>query len=509
MAQVYQTPGVYIEEKNAFPNSVVAVATAVPAFIGYTAMAMRGKKTLHMKPTRITSLADYISFFGGAPNNTYNLVGPEGTPATADAFQFEKESIFHLYNSIRLFFANGGGPCYIISVGEYMEKDGEEAKPAKIEKDKLIEGLKPLLKEQEPTIIVVPDATLLEDENQCYDVYKEVLNHCGYKMKNRVGIFDVFNGFQDRTHDEEDVITKFRSGIGTNFLAFGGAYYPWLNTSIVQGNELDYNNINNLDDLKALLMAEFPTIEGLDPAEPEAQRTAQIQELIQKIGTDLNATDTLALSNTLKAVSPLFKEIISELTKVMNVLPPSSAMAGIYTMVDNTIGVHKAPANVSLNGVIGPSVNLTAENQQNLNLPLDGKAINAIRTFIGKGVLVWGARTLDGNSNDWRYINVRRTLIMIEESIRIAAGAYVFEPNDANTWINMKGMLDSFLANQWRTGALVGPSPAEAFSVDVGLGVTMTPQDVLEGIMRISVKLAISRPAEFIVITFQQQMQKG
>jgi len=127
--------------------------------------------------------------------------------------------------------------------------------------------------------------------------------------------------------------------------------------------------------------------------------------------------------------------------------------------------------------------------------------------FAGLGAVVWGARTLDGNSSDWRYIHVRRTGIMIEESIKLATGAYVFEPNTAPTWSMIEGMISSFLGSLWRVGALAGADPAQAFSVAVGLGKTMTPQDILEGTLRVSVQVAISRPAEFIVITVSQKMR--
>ena len=198
---------------------------------------------------------------------------------------------------------------------------------------------------------------------------------------------------------------------------------------------------------------------------------------------------------------------MKNLRSSMNLLPPSPAMAGIYSMVDNTVGVHQSPANISVGSVIKPAVDLTAKDQEDLNLPLNGKAINAIRTFPGKGVLVWGARTLDGNSQDWRYISVRRTVIFIEQSIKFAAEAYVFEPNVSSTWSNIRALISNFLTNVWKSGALAGATPDDAFSVDVGLGTTMTPIDILDGIMRISVRIAVTRPAEFIVITFQQKMQ--
>ena len=193
----------------------------------------------------------------------------------------------------------------------------------------------------------------------------------------------------------------------------------------------------------------------------------------------------------------------------LNLLPPSAAMAGIYSMVDNNIGVFKSPANVGMGSVVKPAVNITSDEQDDLNIPLNGKAVNAIRTFPGKGILVWGARTLDGNSQDWRYISVRRTVIFIEQAIKYAAEPYVFAPNTATTWTNMKAMLINFLTNVWQQGALAGATPEDAFSVDIGLGTTMTPVDILDGYMRIVVRIAVTRPAEFIVITFEQKMQQS
>ena len=208
-------------------------------------------------------------------------------------------------------------------------------------------------------------------------------------------------------------------------------------------------------------------------------------------------------------MSPLFGNILMAVKTKLNLLPPAAAMAGVYTMVDNSRGVWKAPANVSLAAVVSPAVNITHDEQEDLNVTTQGKSINAIRTFIGEGTLVWGARTLDGNSLDWRYINVRRTMIMLEESIRLATKAYVFEPNEANTWVTIKSMIRNFLTGIWKRGGLAGAVPDDAFSVHVGLGETMTSEDILEGILRVTVLVAISRPAEFIEITFQQQMQKS
>jgi phage tail sheath protein FI len=152
---------------------------------------------------------------------------------------------------------------------------------------------------------------------------------------------------------------------------------------------------------------------------------------------------------------------------------------------------------------------ITNEMQEGLNVDVSGKSINAIRMFPGRGILVWGARTLDSNSLDWRYISVRRTITMLEQSCKLAAMTYVFEANDASTWGGIKSMISSFLTDIWRQGGLAGSSANDAFTVNVGLGSTMTSVDILNGILRVEIKVAVTRPAEFIVISFEQEMAAG
>ncbi|MFZ6658094.1 phage tail sheath family protein [Undibacterium sp. TJN19] len=512
MAGAYKTPGVYIVEKNAFPNSVVEVATAVPAFIGYTERADNKGTTLSNKPWRITSMSEFHEYFGFRPKDQFDIQerpapDADGKEAPESNFKINKaeyllnhkQARYFLYYSMMLFFKNGGGACYIVSVGNYTQS---------IEKPKLAKGIDLLLKEQEPTMVVIPDAMSLE-ESDCIALQQASLMHCGSQMKNRFSILDIYNGYGDRKDATNgDCVAKFRDALGINFLNYGAAYYPWVDTSIVQTTDLDFHNLTDLAKLKEVLTAEITQSTMVQ------SKKDSILAVINKVGADADPSKPDYLSDeelhkTLFVVSPAYGNILLALKKKLNLLPPSGAMAGIYTLVDNSRGVWKAPANVSLNEVVAPSVNITHDEQEDLNVTTSGKSINAIRPFIGEGTLVWGARTLDGNSLDWRYINVRRTMIMLEESVRLASKAFVFEPNVSGTWVTMKSMISNFLNGIWKRGGLAGSSPEDAFSVHVGLGETMTPEDILEGIMRITVLVAISRPAEFIEITFQQQMQKS
>lgn len=500
MAATLATPGVYIEEKSSFGSSVVPVQTAIPAFIGYTQKASRGSKDLTNEPTKISSLGQYEELFGGAPETKFTIETSEDF-ITGFQLSFVENTRFLMHNSMRFFYANGGGDCYIVSVGSYDET---------IDAGKLNDpkggGLASLEKHLEPTLVVVPDAILLS-EADCYSLQAAILSHCGFKMKNRFAILDVYNGTQERTFDDEDAISKFREGVGSNFLMWGASYYPFLNTTLVKSSEIDYTKIENLDGLVEVLTKEVA--DNLASESITEARAEGITAEINKISEENDSDAVNSLHSTLTVISPKLNMIISEMSEMLNLMPPSSAMAGAYSMVDFTASVAQSPANISLGSVISPAVNINNDNQEDLNLPLNGKAVNAIRSFQGKGVLVWGARTLDGNSKDYRYISVRRTMTYLEQSIKFAAEAFVFSPNNSTTWSTLRATVINFLNNQWQSGLLAGQSPEDAFEVQIGLGSTMTPNDILDGVLKMTIKVAITRPAEFIVITFEQQQQKS
>ena len=204
---------------------------------------------------------------------------------------------------------------------------------------------------------------------------------------------------------------------------------------------------------------------------------------------------------------PLYKNILDGISKYISPIPPGGAIAGVYATVDRTQGVWRTPANVSLNSVIEPVHHYTQSQLDNLNVDIvTGKSINTIRRFQGKGTLVWGARTLAGNDNEWRYIPVRRLAILIEKSVKNSTQQFTFEPNDTNTWVNVRSMIENYLLLIWRQGALRGTKPEHAFFVSVGLGQTMSEVDILEGRMNIEIGFAPVRPAEFIIIRFSHKM---
>jgi len=206
----------------------------------------------------------------------------------------------------------------------------------------------------------------------------------------------------------------------------------------------------------------------------------------------------------------IYKTLVTKAGQDLMILPPSGGVAGVYASVDSNRGVWKAPANASLSSVLAPYFIISAQDQESLNVDANaGKSINAIRAFTGKGTLVWGTRTLAGNDNEWRYVPVRRYFNYAEESIKKATEPFVFEPNDINTWVRVKAMIENFLTLEWRAGALAGAKPTDAFYVKVGLGETMTAVDILEGRMIVEIGLAVVRPAEFIILRFSHKMQES
>lgn len=234
-------------------------------------------------------------------------------------------------------------------------------------------------------------------------------------------------------------------------------------------------------------------------------RMVQLMEEISASADNHVINAELALKNT-----TVYQNVMSTIRNTYIELPPSAAVAGIYARVDEQRGVWKAPANLVVSSIFGPSVKVDDQEQEGLNVdPTSGKSVNAIRSFTGKGTLVWGARTLAGNDNEWRYVPVRRLFIMVEESLKKSTAWVVFEPNDANTWVRVRAMIENFLTTLWRSGALAGAITEEAFFVKVGLNETMTSQDILEGRMIIEIGMAAVRPAEFIILRFIHKMQES
>ncbi len=702
----YKTPGVYIKEIPKFPPSVAQVETAIPAFIGYTEKAEKTNgDSLLNTPKRITSLLEYETFFGGAAKE--DTITVEITDVVTDGDTERSIRVnppttrqpYNLYYAMQLYFANGGGPCYITSIGDYSGTSllGNAGTTPLL--DDMTDGLGSIRKEDEPTLLLFPDATSLSSDSDFWAIYNAALTQCN-QLQDRFTIIDTYSDEDYVESASTDTVSPdlgLRNGItlGTDYTKYGAAYYPFLETilnfaydessieishvtnepnavptalaSINSARTLLNATVTDLRDRPGLLPSgTFPgslvdvinymhndmdvlntgdytlaTSEGLidllelaledlqsamdsyNTAVADAkaviasvsdnnvgvattlqglldtfkadfdgttnkieENTTKLEALLDKLKADdtdgkrqktvktgttstsniytqmaellvytvtpaapttpITSYDTIttdAFQNVITNLDALITEInnadldvvdtnngdlngrllgdISSLdnatynkikTEINNLpltLPPSSAMAGIYARVDATRGVWKAPANVGLTYVVRPTVQITHEEQGDLNVHTTGKSINAIRSFTGKGTLVWGARTLAGNDNEWRYVPVRRFFNMVEESVSKATEQFVFESNDSNTWVKVRAMIENFLILQWKAGALAGAKAEQAFYVRVGLGQTMTAQDILEGRMIIEIGMAVVRPAEFIILRFSHKMQEA
>lgn len=475
MAQ-YKTPGVYIDELDGFPNTVVEVPTAVPVFLGRTETAPNGEAH------RVASAQEFQSLFGGAPAGLFDLTRTEQGDYTAT----EAAPRFRLWEAVRQFHDAGGGACWMVSLGGY-DPNGPQVG------DYTDAVWQALAKIAEPTMILCPDVVSLDFDDYA-SLTARMMTECA-SLQDRIALLDLHGGAGP---DLKAAIEAFRDKVDLGPApSYGVIYAPWLHFSTY--TEIDAGYVRMSHDSRKVLAAALR-------ADTPGGAEEQWNDLLKELETETPDPDKVQRTDQiLAALSPLYVQARKAVCKAMNLMPPSGAMAGIYAYVDSSIGVWKAPANLPVPGAYEPAVEIIAQDQEDMNAPLDGKAVNAIRSFVGRGLLVWGARTLDGNSMDWRYINVRRTVMTIEQSIKNAMEAFVFEPNDANTWQSVKSMIDNYLMGLWKSGGLQGANPSDAFSVDVGLGSTMTGNDIVDGIMRVTVKVAVVHPAEFIIITLQQQ----
>jgi len=566
----FKTPGVYIQEISTLPASIVPVATAIPAFVGYTRQRIRNGESFDPNiPVRITSYLEYKEIFGESFFENYTITISDGPSiAITDPTNFSQ---YLMTYQVYMYFSNGGGPCWVVSVGDFVASPtGDD-----IDIADLLAGLKVLEEEDEPTLLVVPEAAKLTDINR-KTLHDPMLAQCA-KLQDRFALMDALH-YSGQTVAEDG--TDFRAEVGSSDLKYGAAYYPGLRTILFRNFDQNTLTVNDnrggagLGPFHLKTIAEIGkgenfataqiTITDNDEIDGEsftiggntftengnfnkgagpATTAAAIEALVEpsfpytveqsggvltftakapgEAGAALALTytpvgdpgATVSGNGTFSWLGPdktLYNSIIATLQSKLMELYPSAAMAGVYSRVDSQRGVWKAPANVDLRSVLSPMVSVSAEEQAGLNVDAtSGKSINVIRFFQGKGNLVWGARTLAGNDNEWRYIPVRRLYIFVEESIKKATEFVVFEPNDANTWLRVKTMIENFLTNLWREGALAGAKSEQAFFVRVGLGQTMTALDILEGRMNVEIGLAAVRPAEFIILKFSHKLQES
>lgn len=457
---------------------VAEVATAVPAFVGYTEMATRlTPGDLTGQPTRIDSLAAFEALFGKSPCIINDVVVDD----TGHFVSARLASRYVLHDSLALFFANGGQTCVVVSVGNAAESAPD--------RQPLLAGLASLAALDEPTLVLCPDAARLASRDLAV-VQHAMLCQCS-RLQNRFAVLD--------TRLDDPLARAFRANIGQEALCEGAAYTPWL--------LLRHDHGPDYAALRGKLRRRGRPIHWRDLTH-DAAVLAHLQALDHAIDTAA-LTEVAPLQAWLMAHSEAYRSVVSGVLASPVACPPGGAVAGVYAAMDAQHGIWRAPANVVIQGVMAPAVALDAGQASALMVDVyAGKSVNVIRTVAGRGAMIWGARTLAGQDNAWRYVSVRRFAIQMQASLQKAITWVMGEPNDAPTWGRVRSQVGNYLLQKWQDGALVGASPDQAYVVRCGPGQTMTALDVQEGRLILEVGAAVLRPGEFTLLRLLQQTRR-
>jgi phage tail sheath protein FI len=491
----YRRPDVYIEEKPSFPGSVLEIESAIPVFIGYTE-----NDPTPGEPVQVSSMQEFEASFGGAfPEDGISSFIFNSNTRQVTIMPEKKEPEFMLHYAMRHYFLNGGAKCFVLSSGTYAPVGAPVAQAIVFNTADFATKVQTLLTRaleiEEATLFVIPELVKLAvvtlpvpaaggaaaiPANINYanitGALSQTLQSLLDKQKlEKFFILDVvapdgINKLDDIKEFDESGFAGWTIERKGEFMAL---YYPYLVTTFRL--ELDDTAIDNLPDQINMQGGANSTMAKL------------------KVGSVPEKGMYEYLKQQLKANAPAV------------ILPPSAAMAGIYVSVDDARGVWKAPANVSVANINGLTRFVDDSFHEDLNInPLNGRSICAIRTLPGYGTRVMGGRTLRGGSNDFCYSNVRRFVSVAEKSIKNALKQYLFEPNNPATWGLVKGAISNYLSRKWLQGALLGAKAEDSFFVRIGLGITMSKDDVLNGRMIVDVGMAVVRPAEFIILRFEQ-----
>lgn len=514
----YLSPGVYMEEVDRGTKPIEAVGTAVAAFIGYTERAettKNGEKvSLVGKAQLVTNWSQYQQSFGGFIKGAY----------TPDA----------VYG----YFANGGGICYIVSIKTLgTSADPSLTTPALAEVDsndtKPTKALKFTAKEGGPVgnnIAVETKSGPAGDDGKAsgeFSVFIKVdgkvvekFDDVDTKAKSDKNVVTIVNEQSELINVEVVGKANIVPADGNFQLAGGAVKTKAISLTDYQGSvseRVGLGGLEPIDDVTMILAPDLMTAyqEGeLDMKGVQAIQQSLIDycELIRYCFAILDAPPglmpqeikewrmTVNYDSTRAALYYPWIEI-GDMTGGngrTRLVPPSGHMAGVYARVDNTRGVHKAPANEIVRTVLGLEVNVTKGEHDLLN-PI---GVNVIRSFPGRGIRIWGARTLSSDAS-WRYIPVRRLFNMIEESIERGTQWVVFEPNDPFLWGRVKRDVSAFLKVIWRTGALFGATPDQAFYVKCDAE-TNPPELRDLGQMVVEIGIAPVKPAEFVIFRIGQ-----
>ncbi len=503
MALTYLSPGVYVEEIERGTKPIQAVGTSTAAFIGMTAEASRkainaatGERIVVEsrlgKATLVSNWTQFVEIFG------------DFTPGA------------YLPDAVYGYFANGGGACFVTSL-RALKEGGADLKAAEVTIPAKAKGNSFTVRAKlaGPSGNEMPVEIKYSGEDT-FNLTVGGESKTGLSMKKG----ETFVG--DATFEKATIVEV---GSGTalpeegSFKLSGGGM-PALTAKDFIGDINQRTGLGGLEALDQVRLIICPDImSGYDGSDGAKQRVKMIQEAmiahcermryrfaVLDTPPGLNAQQAIEWRNYINFDSSYaalyypWIEIadLSGSGRTTKMVPPSGHMVGIYNRVDADRGVHKAPANEVILGAINLELHLSKGEQDLLN-PM---GVNCIRTFPGRGIRIWGARTLSSDGA-WRYINVRRLFIMVEASLDAGMQWVVFEPNDRTLWAKVRRDASSFLKTIWLGGALFGNTPEEAFYVKCDD--ELNPPEIRDlGQLIIEVGLAPVKPAEFVIFRITQ-----
>jgi hypothetical protein len=501
----YLTPGVYVEEIPSQSKPIEGVGTSTAAFVG---LAPGGPVNL---PMRISNWTQFARIYGDPAN-------PDNGPFMEGAY---------LAHAVYGYFANGGSLCWIVRVGkETGSPRAQVALPAAA--DTSVETLRALAKADADGDVSIEISEEPNAGEKSDATYKVVVSAGGDKeeyegltlKKGRANIATKINAASKLVTIEEASVPDELKVPATGKYALSVPSIPAgdIEPGDFEGDVAKRQGMGSLAAIDEVTMVVMPDLMTLANG---GGTDAQVRDLQGKmIAHAENMGDRIAILDAPPNLIPQdilewrmntagydskfatlywpWIEVMDPLTNTPTLIPPSGHMAGIWARTDSTRGVHKAPANEVVLGANGLGFQITQAEQGALNQ----SGINCIRSFPGRGIRVWGARTLSSDP-EWRYLNVRRLFNYVSESIMQGTQWAVFEPNDQRLWTQLRIAASNFLTRTWRQGALFGSSPSQAFYVKCDE--ETNPPDVVEaGQVVVEIGIAPVKPAEFVIFRISQ-----
>ena len=500
----YLTPGVYVEEVPSANKPIEGVGTAVAAFVG---LAPGGPVNT---PMRISNWTQFAKIFGDTQNR-------ENGPFMEGSY---------LAHSVYGFFQNGGNLCWVVRVGS---EEGIPAPRAALPAatDKSVEAAQVLALDgiEDPIKVDLSEESSGDEGKNGDATYKlvitagsEVEEHAGLTLKKgRTNIANKVNAASKliKIEDTAASLPETRIAEGSYTLSAPSISTDEIDPGDFEGDVANRRGMGGLapvDEVTMVVMPDVMTLngDGKQLRDLQGKMIAHCENAGDRVAIldappDLSPQevlewrmDTAGYDSKMSALYYPWIEVMDPLTKRPLMVPPSGHIAGVWSRVDSARGVHKAPANEVIMGANGLGFQVTHAEQGGLNKV----GINCVRSFPGRGIRIWGARTLSSDP-EWRYINVRRLFNYISESVMEGTQWSVFEPNDETLWTSLRIAVSNFLTRVWRDGALFGTTPAEAFYVKCDAE-TNPPEVVEAGQVVCEIGIAPVKPAEFVIFRLSQ-----